>query len=278
MIPIHVSVIICSLYLLATLLFLSFLKSFRMGSLRLGRWVLTLGVMAHWGELIAFFKQTSVFLPTTTPQSHLVVTGFIASACLFMSARRSALLVIVLLLPIISLSFVFLHWLGEPSEVVLMPTPWIWVHVLLMLLGEAFFCFAAAASVVYLVAESKLRRRDFSQFFARMPSLPAFDQFLQELLWAGFGFLALGLIMGILFAHQFWTGGWWLDPKVLFCMTTLAWYAVVIALRWVSKNFWGRRTALLSIVGFIAVIFLSLGVHHFFPTQHTGDEKTEESK
>lgn len=240
--------------------------------------MLTLGVMLHCGTLLAYFRHMGVFFPTNTPQSHLVVTGFLASACLFLSARRSALLVIVLLLPLICLSFGFLYWLGATEAVVILPSPWIWTHVLLMLLGEAFFCFAAAASVIYLLAESKLRQREISSLFARLPSLPAFDRFLQELLTAGFGFLSLGFILGIIFAHQFWTGGWWLDPKVLFCALTWIWYAVVVGLRLISRRFWGRSTAFLSVGGFFAIIFLSRGLHYVFPTQHETYEQTEEMK
>lgn len=268
MIPAHVSIIICVFYILPTLLFLHYLKNFKMSSLRFGRWILTIGVLLHWGTVISYFKHTGVFIPTSAPQSHLVVTGFLAAASLFLSARRSALLVIVLLLPVICLSFAFIYWMSPPAQVLNLPSPWIWTHVLLMLLGEAFFCFAAAASVIYLMAEAKLRQREVSTLFARLPSLPAYDQFLGELLSAGFGFLSLGLTMGIIFAHQFWNGEWWLDPKVIFCLATWGWYAVVLVLRGLSPKFWGRRTALLSVVGFISIAFVSQGLHYVFPTQH----------
>lgn len=278
MIPIHVSIILCSFYISATALFLCFLKDFKLRALRFGRWLLTIGVVLHWGMLITYFKHTGIFFPTNTPQSHLVITGFLASACLFLSARRSALLVIVLLLPIIVLDFVFLYWSSGAEPSLAIPSPWIWTHVLLMLLGEAFFCFSAVASVVYLITETKLRHRSISQLFARLPSLPAFDLFLSELLWAGFGFLTIGLIMGVVFAHQFWVGGWWLDPKVLFCTMSWAWYGLVLILRLVSKRFLGRNTAVLSIIGFLGMIFLSMGLHYVFPTQHETFEQTTEPK
>lgn len=278
MIPVHVSVILCVFYLLANGLFLLYLKDFRLGALRFGRWILTIGVMIHWGTLIAYFKHTGLFFPTTTPQSHLVVTGFLAAACLFLSARRSALLVIILLIPLICLSFGLLHWIEAPYAVMSLPSSWIWTHVLLMLLGEAFFCFAAAASVIYLIAEMKLRQRTVSVIFSRLPSLPAFDLFLQELLWAGFGFLTIGFAMGILFAHQFWNSGWWLDPKVLFCALTWAWYAVVVGLRLFSQTFWGRRTALLSVLGFVGILFLSRGLHYVFETQHEAYDQISEPR
>lgn len=278
MIPAHVSIIICVLYLASAGLFMGYLKTLTKFYLRIGRWLLTFGLMLHWGTLVAYFKQTGVFFPVSTPQSHLVVTAFLATGCMLLSARRSALFIIVLLLPMIAMSFGWIHWTSSAYGEIHLPSHWIWTHVLLMLLGEAFFCVAAASSVIYLVAESKLRQRSFSSLFSSLPPLPTIDLFLQELLWAGFAFLTVGFVMGILFAHQFWEKNWLLDPKVLFCALTWFWYAILIFLRKSSKKFWGRRSALLSVVGFVGVIFLSRGLHYVFPTQHENHDRFTEEK
>lgn len=278
MTPHFFAIIFCLLYLISAALFYMYLKNSQFLILRLARWALTIGVVAHWGILISYLSETEVFFPTSTPQSILAISAFVATICLLLSARRTSLLVIVFLLPVICLSFVFLHFVSGFEVLAKPPSPWLWTHVLLTLLGEAFYFIAAVASIVYLLIERKLQRREVSQVFSMLSSLPALDRFLSELLLGGFVFLTLGMSMGFVFAGRFWEAGWLLDPKVLFCVLTWIVYATIHLLRIISVKFLGRRTAIAAVIGFVTVIFLSVGVDVLFPSQHQNIQMGIETK
>ena len=105
-------------------------------------------------------------------------------------------------------------------------------------------------------------------FYYRLPSLELLDDLFYKFLVAGFGFMTLGILAGILWAEQKWTTGWQSDAKVIATMVTWAIYLALIFLR-ASAGWRGKRAALVNVAGFLSVLFTLVsarflgGLHKF---------------
>ena len=255
-------------YLLATFLFTAYLRNLSWSFAKLARWFLAFGLLLHLGELFTLLHASGHYFPTHSQASLLTITAFVSAICFGLSFRKSTLIFIVILLPMISAALVALYFVSDAAAVTPLPSPWLWTHILSTLLGEVLFCLAAASSIIYLIVESRLKHRQVSTFFARLPSLPEIDRFLSELLSVGFALLSLGMLLGFFFAREYWTPGWILDPKVLFCLLTWLVFAFILIFRVILKSFRGRRSSQATVIGFILIVFLTWGVDSFFHSQH----------
>jgi cytochrome c-type biogenesis protein CcsB len=82
----------------------------------------------------------------------------------------------------------------------------------------------------------------------------------------GFPLLTLTLILGSVWAHEAWGSYWSWDPKETSALFTWLIYAIYLHTR--SLRGWrGRRSAMILIVGFIAVMFTYYG-NYFFGGLH----------
>lgn len=87
------------------------------------------------------------------------------------------------------------------------------------------------------------------------------DDIAYKSIAAGFPLFTIGgLIMGAIWANSAWGKYWTWDPKETWSLITWFVYALYLHARFVS-GWRGKRVAILSIVGFIAVIFTYLGVN-----------------
>ncbi len=84
----------------------------------------------------------------------------------------------------------------------------------------------------------------------------------------GFVSLSLGIITGAVWAHYAWGSYWSWDPKETWSLITWFIYAAFLHGRY-THEWQGSKTALLSIVGFCAVIFTYFGVNLLLPGLHS---------
>src|SRR5215475_967899 len=87
----------------------------------------------------------------------------------------------------------------------LVPAPsirsaWIWVHVVLALLGLAALVLNFAGAVMYLLQERQLKTKRPGTVYYRLPSLETLDRLTYRTLTLGFPFLTAGLLLGVLWA------------------------------------------------------------------------------
>ena len=81
--------------------------------------------------------------------------------------------------------------------------------------------------------------------------------------------MTLGLLAGVIWAEQDWVRGWQSDPKVIAALVTWGIYLALIYLR-LTAGWRGKRAALISMIGFLSVLFTFLGARylgglHYFP-------------
>ncbi len=144
---------------------------------------------------------------------------------------------------------------------------WIVMHVSVIFLSYAGFTMAALASVLYLIQQRQLKRRQVNLLFRRLPSLQVLDDLSSRAVALSLPFMTMVIVTGILRSlKQF--PDWYLDPIVI--STTLTWvvYSIYLALRFLG-SWQGRRAAYVSIVGFFSLF--SIEIMRSFPLfQHFG--------
>ena len=132
--------------------------------------------------------------------------------------------------------------------------PLMTAHVSLAILAYASFAVAFAAAVLYLLAS----RRPV----AWLPSAALLDDLGYRAVTVGFPAMALVLILGSVWAYRAWGTYWNWDPKETAALFTWLIYGVYLHTR--SLRGWrGRRSALILLIGFAAVVFTYFGNYVF---------------
>ncbi len=255
-------------YFLGLLAFIHYLRTLSHQALMSGRVLLALGVIGQVMALLGVLGGKETLFPTNPQESYVFTTTILAAASFLLSWRKSSISILLILLPLMAGLIVVFHNYNPPQVNDVTLHPWIWIHIILMLVGEALFLLSAAVSVVYLLAEMRIRNKRLNSPFTRFVSLNVLDRLLGETLLVGFVLLSAGMLLGIFFASSLWTSSWLLDPKFLVCLLTWVIFAVLLVRRWREAGFRGRRSAWAACVGVLVLIFLVLGVETFFKTQH----------
>lgn|GEM_PF-82557 len=133
------------------------------------------------------------------------------------------------------------------------------IHIAMSLLGYASLGMAFCTAVIYLLQERRLKSKKFALGW-KLLSLEDADVLANRLAAVGFALLTMGLITGFIFAAREWKGFWLVDPKVITSMAAWSVYVAYLYTRDVC-GWRGRRTMLLLIAGFIAVLAGYIGVN-----------------
>ena len=137
---------------------------------------------------------------------------------------------------------------------------WLVVHVFVIVSAYVSLAFAGAASLVYLIQEALLKRRQLSGLWQRLPSLQVADEWIFRASAFGLALLTLGLLTGMAFGGD---GSYQAlrDPKTIFSGLTWAIFALYLGARW-KLGWHGRRSNLFVVYGFLVMAFSFLGVPH----------------
>ena len=141
---------------------------------------------------------------------------------------------------------------------------WLWLHVSVTLLGEAFFAFAFITSILYLVADAKEKRGEKTGLSAEK-----LDSVSYRCIAIGFPLFTLGgIVFGMVWAYNAW-GSWWSwDPKETWSLITWFVFALYLHTR-IVMGWKGRRSAYIAIIGFLAALFTYFGVNYLLVGLHS---------
>jgi len=139
---------------------------------------------------------------------------------------------------------------------------WLIAHVFTCFIGYASFAIAFGISLLYL-----LRRIGGPSVLERLPSDSLLDELTHQLVMFGFLFLSAGIISGAVWANSAWGRYWGWDPKETWSLVTWFVYATLLHARFM-RGWRGNKIAVLSIVGFLAVLFTYFGVN-YLPGLHS---------
>lgn len=133
---------------------------------------------------------------------------------------------------------------------------WLWLHVSVTLLGEAFFAVAFVTSLLYLAARDEDKKANLDALAYRAVAV-------------GFPLFTLGgLIFGMVWAFRAWGSYWSWDPKEVWSLITWFVFALYLHTR-IVMGWKGKRSALIAIIGFLAALFTYFGVNYLLAGLHS---------
>ena len=144
---------------------------------------------------------------------------------------------------------------------------WLNLHILGVFIGEAAFALACGLGILYLVQEHAIKAKTRGFFFKRLPSLDLLDFTSHSCIMVGFLMLTIGLATGFIFAKSVWGRMWSWDPKEVWSGITWLIYAALIHQRY-TVGWRGRKSAILSIIGFAVILFTFFGVNFLLTGHH----------
>ncbi len=143
---------------------------------------------------------------------------------------------------------------------------WLWLHVSVTLLGEAFFAIAFITSIMYLSAEAKEKKGQTPKSGLTAERL---DSISYRAVALGFPLFTLGgLVFGMVWAYKAWGSYWSWDPKEVWSLITWFVFALYLHTR-IVMGWKGRRSAVIAILGFLAALFTYFGVNYLLAGLHS---------
>ncbi len=140
---------------------------------------------------------------------------------------------------------------------------WLTIHVTTCFFGYAAFAVSFGVSILYLI-----RDRTKEESSKWLPSPAILDEINYKSIVIGFPMLSLGIITGAAWANYAWGSYWSWDPKETWSLITWFVYAAFLHARF-TRDWRGKKAAVLSIVGFLAVLFTYFGVNYILSGLHS---------
>ena len=144
---------------------------------------------------------------------------------------------------------------------------WLTYHVMTCFLGYAAFAVSFGASVAYLI-KNKEAPPTTEEDSGSLPALELLDELIYKANAVGFLLLGIGIITGAVWANYAWGSYWSWDPKETWSLITWLIYAAFLHAR-LTRGWRGRKTAVLSIIGFCWVLFTFFGVNYVLSGLHS---------
>jgi cytochrome c-type biogenesis protein CcsB len=259
-----------SLYLLGSLGYLLFIVFQIKPLARISYFVLAVGFFAHTGSVGLWSIQAGYFPVYNLRESLSFFAWAIIGVYLLIQLRFNILVLGSFLSPLASMMMISSSFLPLQTEAVnpLMRNLWLMIHVGTIFIGNGAFAVAFLAGIMVLIQERQIKSKHFGPFYYRLPSLEVLDSLNYNCLILGFPLLTLGMLSGAIFA-QYTLGSFWRwDPKEVWSLVTWLIYAVLLHGRLVA-GWRGRRSAMISIIGFLVLTFSFLGMNFLVKGYHS---------
>jgi len=143
---------------------------------------------------------------------------------------------------------------------------WLTIHVTTCFFGYAAFAVSFGVSILYLIRGRKIGQQEVESKW--LPSTAILDEINYKSIVIGFPMLTLGIVTGAAWANYAWGSYWSWDPKETWSLITWFVYAAFLHARF-TRDWKGKKAAILSIVGFAAVLFTYFGVNYIISGLHS---------
>jgi cytochrome c-type biogenesis protein CcsB len=145
---------------------------------------------------------------------------------------------------------------------------WLIIHVFVATLGTAFFAIAAGLSIVQLVqSRREAKKLAGLKFMDTIPGSEKLENLAYRVSIVGFIFWTFTLIAGAIWAEHAWGRYWGWDTKEVWTFIIWVIFAGYIHAR-ATRGWRGSRSAWLSIIGFVAIMFNFTIVNLYFHGLH----------
>jgi len=183
-----------------------------------------------------------------------------ATLYLYLQLRYKLRIVGLVASPIAFLAMAYASLVNSSIEPLIpaLQSNWLIAHVITCFIGYAGFAVAFGISILYFIKAGS--SKPGQTITDKIPHVDMLDELNHQMVMFGFLFLSAGIITGAVWANQAWGRYWGWDPKETWSLITWLIYASLLHAR-LMRGWTGRRIAVLSCAGFIAVIFTYFGVN-----------------
>jgi cytochrome c-type biogenesis protein CcsB len=187
----------------------------------------------------------------------------VALALVVVRLRYKADLIVLLGLPLVFLimASTFLTDSKIKPLIPALQSNWLVAHVMACFLGYAGFAVSFVAAVLSLMTRSSQTLEQ------HLPREDLLDEIVYRSVLIGMPMLTVGIITGAAWADYAWGSYWSWDPKETWSLITWLVYSAFLHAR-ITRGWTGNRMALLSVLGFAAVLFTYFGVN-YLPGLHS---------
>jgi ABC-type transport system involved in cytochrome c biogenesis permease subunit len=252
--------IVFVLYILSTLFYLAFAFAKKDGPAKIGSALAWIGLALHTAALIVRTVESG-HAPFTNMYESLSFLAWVSVLAFVLIDRKFRIPKIgpYLMLIVVGLVALASSPLMPKDATPLVPalqSYWLWLHVSVTLLGEAFFAVAFITSIMYLAAKTPEKKAEMDAVGYRCVAV-------------GFPLFTLGgLIFGMVWAYKAWGTYWSWDPKEVWSLITWFVFALYLHTR-IVMSWKGKRSAIIAVIGFLAALFTYFGVNYLLSGLHS---------
>lgn len=140
-------------------------------------------------------------------------------------------------------------------------------HVTLSILAYAAFGLSFVLSLIFLVENSLLRKRNLTDVFWRLPPLELLERMSRSSVLVGIISIAIGTALGFIWVDRLTGQYWYYDPKYVITLVVLLLYAIYWLLA--RTTAWrGARASRLCIFNFVIVVLSFTVVNLYLSHSH----------
>ena len=258
------------IYALVTAVYLLYLLKPKESLGKAGLWLTVAGFFVHCGFTVNRYLEAG-HTPITNLHESLSFFSLAVVGIFILFERRyrisilgSFMMPLALLIMVVSASFSSVIPPLNPA----LKSKWLAVHTIMAFIGYAAFAISFGVSIMYLIQSHFLKTRRLGSMFQKLPALDLLDDISYRCLTFGFPLLTFAIISGAIWAETAWGTYWSWDPKETWSLITWFIYAALLHGR-MTTGWRGRKAAMLSIFGFVIMLFTFLGVNLLLPGLHS---------
>lgn len=247
----------------ATLLYLGSFISKRKTLWRMAQGFLLLGLVVQALGFILHFVAVGFPFLRNAEESYLFSGWILAALFLLIYLKYRLSWLGLFFMPTVLILSSLSHFSNEnySQNVLLFHSPWASIHIVFSFLAFSLFALTFLMGILFLLQEYQLKQKRNFSWLEKMPSLELLDELHFKALKMGFIFLTLGILSGSAWAKTVKGLYFFSDPKQLW--TLISWFVYFIFLNVRVRGNWrGRRSVLLSLLGFVVILFTFLEVRH----------------
>ncbi|NDY70490.1 c-type cytochrome biogenesis protein CcsB [Desulfobacter hydrogenophilus] len=263
------------IYALASVFYIGSFSFKKQAVARFGFWVIVIGLVANTGGILLRWMESYHMgyghAPFSNMYESLVFFSWTAAALyVFVEFKYKESIIGVFVSPLIFLGIAYASFDPSITSKIMPLIPalksnWLIAHVITCFLGYAGFALAFGFSFMYFI---KPKDPGTKRLFAKLPDWDTIDELTYQMIVFGFLFLTIGIITGSVWANSAWGKYWSWDPKETWSLITWFIYAIFLHLRLI-RGWYGKNLALVSIIGFIGVLFTYFGVNFLLSGLHS---------
>ena len=258
------------IYAVATVIYLAYLVKPKQSLGLAGFWLTVGGFLVHLGFTLDRFLEAG-HTPITNLHESLSFFSMATVGIFILFERRYKIsilgsFVMPLALLILAISATFSAVIPPLNPA--LKSKWLAIHTIMAFLGYAAFAISFGVSVMYLIQSHFLKKRRLGPMFQKLPPLDMLDDISYRCLTFGFPLLTFAIISGAIWAETAWGTYWSWDPKETWSLITWFIYAALLHGR-LTTGWRGRKAAMLSIFGFVIMLFTFLGVNLLLSGLHS---------